>query len=125
MRQAKDIGEILEVLVVPGKPLAADGSLIQLQRLNLRPHRAVEHENSLGEEGLQLVGFVVCHGRKHNPNGNSLRIDPVHYLKVRNLAETPQVSGDKRRILCECDTGNQQVSTTDSLDLPDLAHAIK
>ena len=50
MREAEDVGEVLEVFVVLGKALAADRSLVEAEGLDLRAHRAVEHENPLGKQ---------------------------------------------------------------------------
>src|SRR4029079_9825366 len=55
---AEDVREVLEVLFVVGKPLTADRFLGEPQSLELRPHRAVEHENSLGQKRFEQVGFV-------------------------------------------------------------------
>ena len=57
-REAEDVGEVLEVLVMVGEPLAADGRLVEAQGLDLRAHGAVEHQNPLVEEGFEQVGFV-------------------------------------------------------------------
>jgi hypothetical protein len=37
---------------VIGKPLATDGRLVEAQVLNLRAHGAVEHQDTLVEQGL-------------------------------------------------------------------------
>ena len=39
--------------MVVGEPLAADGRLVEPQGLNLRAHRAVEHQNPLGEQRFE------------------------------------------------------------------------
>ena len=58
VREAEDVGEVLEVLVMAGKPLAAHAALVQPERLDLRAHRAVEDQNPLGEQRFEQVGFV-------------------------------------------------------------------
>ena len=58
VRQAEDIGEILEVLVMAGKSLAAHGPFIQAEGLDLRAHRAIEQQDALGEQRFELVGFI-------------------------------------------------------------------
>ena len=50
MRQAKNVGEILEVFMMARKPLAADGGFVQAEGLNLRAHRAIEEKDALCEQ---------------------------------------------------------------------------
>ena len=59
MRQTEDVGEILQIAIVVGKPLAPDGRLVQLQPLNLRAHRPVEQQNPLVEQGFQGFGLII------------------------------------------------------------------
>ena len=72
-----------------GEPLAADAAFIQPEGLNLRAHRAVQQQNSLGEERIEQVGFVPVHVENHfswRPLWEAdLRIDPVDDAKVRDL----------------------------------------
>ena len=65
MRQAEDIGEVLEVFVVAGEALAADGGFVEAKGLDLRAHGAVEQQDALGEQRFELVGFVG-HGSRSN-----------------------------------------------------------
>ncbi len=50
MRQAEDVGEVLEVFVVVGEALAAHGPLIEAEGLNLRAHRAIQQQDAFGEQ---------------------------------------------------------------------------
>ena len=63
MRQAKNIGEILEVLMMPGKSLAPHSALVQPERLHLSSHGPIEQENPLGEQRFELIGLIRHSGR--------------------------------------------------------------
>ena len=41
-----------------GEALAADGPLVEPEGLDLRAHRAVEHQNPLGEQRFEQVGLI-------------------------------------------------------------------
>jgi hypothetical protein len=56
--QAQDVGEVLEVLVVIRKPLAAHGGFVEPQGLNLGPHGPVENQNPLVEQRLEFGGAI-------------------------------------------------------------------
>ena len=67
--EAEDVGEVLEVFVVIGEPLAAHGRLVEPQILDLRPHGAVEDQNPFVEERFELVSLVVDGGSRHGGFG--------------------------------------------------------
>jgi hypothetical protein len=50
MRQAENIGEIFKVFMVAGESIAADGSFIQSETLDLRAHSAIQQQDALGEK---------------------------------------------------------------------------
>ncbi len=65
VREAEDVGEVLEVFVMAGEPLAADAALVEPEGLNLRAHRAIEHQDPLREQRIEQVGFVDDGLRAH------------------------------------------------------------
>ena len=70
-REAEDVGEVLQVLVVVGEALAADGGLVEPQGLDLRAHRAVENENPLVQERFEAGGLVDDGRLRHGAGGGS------------------------------------------------------
>jgi hypothetical protein len=74
MRQAEDIGEVLEILVVPGESLASNSPLVEAEGLDLRAHRAIKQQDTLREQGLKLVSFIG-HGRRSNVSRSGLCVN--------------------------------------------------
>ena len=70
-----------------GEPLAAHGPLVEAQRLDLRPHRAVEHQNPLREQRFQEIGFVVRHGGQNSRSQQGQRKAAIE-LAGDDVAET-------------------------------------
>src|SRR5688572_12126688 len=57
-RQHEHVAVALEIVRMRRKPLAAKVFLLQLVPLDHRPHRAVQNQDALGEQFVELIGDV-------------------------------------------------------------------
>ena len=85
--QAQQVVVALEVALPVGEPIAAVVVLAESLALDHRAHRAVHHEDALGQRGPQLVGGVGLQGggvrhrpsmaqRRNRRGGRSRRVSP-------------------------------------------------
>jgi hypothetical protein len=52
--QCQNIGKVLDILVMAGKPFSAHGGFVQLQALNHRSHGTIEHQNAIFQGFINL-----------------------------------------------------------------------
>lgn len=84
LRERKDIDVVLEVTVVIPKPLSAEASLVEAERVHHRAHRTVEDENPLAEKVAKKASTIggTGEGIGRDVAGSFLFSHPAHDRQI-------------------------------------------